>query len=55
MALNFYIDHNVHGEITNGLRQRGVNLLTCAEGGTDRLDDDLVLQRATELRRVVFS
>ncbi len=55
MALNLYIDHNVHGEITNGLRQRGVDLLTCAEDRTDRLEDDLVLQRATELRRVVFT
>src|SRR5258706_14247052 len=54
MALNFYIDHNVHGEITNGLRERGRDLLTCAEDRTDRLDDDLFLQRATELRRVVF-
>ena len=55
MALKLYIDHNVHGEITNGLRLRGVDLLTCAEDGTDRLADDLVLQRATELGRVVFT
>jgi hypothetical protein len=55
MALKLYIDHNVPGEITKGLRQRDVDLLTCAQDGTDRLDDDLVLQRATELRRVVFT
>jgi hypothetical protein len=55
MGLTLYIDHNVHGAILEGLRERGIDCLTCREDGTDRVDDDAVLARAKELHRVVFT
>ena len=41
--------------ITAGLRLRGIDVLTSAEDGIAELDDDGVLQRATELQQVVFT
>jgi len=55
MGLKLYIDHNVHAEITLGLRRRGVDVITCSEDGTDRADDDVILQRASDLGRIVFT
>jgi predicted nuclease of predicted toxin-antitoxin system len=55
MSLNLYMDHHINAAITAGLRRRGVDVLTCAEDGTDRSDDAHILTRATELGRVVFT
>ena len=41
--------------VTEGLRLRGVEVLTCHEDGTSDLDDAPLLERATELGRVLFS
>jgi predicted nuclease of predicted toxin-antitoxin system len=41
--------------ITEGLRQRGVDVLTAQEDGTDRSEDPPLLDRATVLGRVLFS
>lgn len=54
MALAFYMDHHVPKAITNGLRLRGVDVLPAYEDGTSEYDDDL-LDRATELQRVLFT
>ena len=51
----FYMDENVNGAITRGLRRRGVDVVT-AQGDIPRgTPDDLVLARATQLGRVLFS
>jgi hypothetical protein len=55
MGLKFYVDHNVHGDITEGMRKRLIDVLTCAEDGTAQAADEDVLQRATDLGRVMFS
>jgi predicted nuclease of predicted toxin-antitoxin system len=55
MSLALYMDHHINLAITAGLRRRGVDVLTCAEDGTDRSDDTHILERATELGRVVFT
>jgi len=55
MSLSFYMDENVHGAITTGLRLRGVDIITVQEDGFSGMADDLVLKRATELGRIVFS
>ena len=55
MSLSLYMDENVHGAITSGLRLRAVDVLTVQEDGRSGIDDDLVLSRATELSRIVFS
>jgi hypothetical protein len=53
--LAFYMDHHVHRGIIEGLRRRGVNVLTAFEDGSERLDDDALLLRATTLDRVLFT
>jgi hypothetical protein len=49
------MDHHVHSAITQGLRRRGIDCLTAEDDGNQRLADDLLLQRASELGRVMFS
>jgi hypothetical protein len=53
--LALYIDHNVPSPIAAGLRRRGVDVITCLDDGTTTLDDDLLLDRATSLGRVLFT
>ena len=47
--LSFYMDHHVHQSITDGLRRRGVDVLTAFEDGREEEDDETLLERATEL------
>lgn len=55
MSVALYIDENVHRAITDGLRIRGVDVLTVQEDGRASFPDALILDRATELERVLFS
>ncbi|MBU7581935.1 MAG: DUF5615 family PIN-like protein [Nostoc sp. TH1S01] len=55
MSLAIYIDENVHRAITVGLRMRGVDVLTVQEDQRTGFPDPLILDRATELERVLFS
>lgn len=55
MSLAIYMDHHVNFAITAGLRLRGVDVLTCAEDGMAKADDDQILLRATELKRLAFT
>lgn len=49
------MDHNVPAAITAGLQQHNVDVLTAFEDGAAELDDELLLERASELGRVLFS
>jgi hypothetical protein len=49
------MDVHVRRAVTQGLRVRGVDVLTAQEDDTDELDDDDLLDRATELNRVLFT
>ena len=49
------MDHHVPRAITNGLRLRGVDVLTAHEDGTSELRDPALLDRAAERERVLFS
>jgi hypothetical protein len=49
------MDHHVRGEITEGLRRRGIDVLTAAEDGSQHLSDPDLLTRATSLGRVLFT
>lgn len=49
MALTLYMDVHVPRAITNGLRRRGVQVVTAQEDGTAEFDDPPLLDRATEL------
>ena len=55
MALALYMDHHVPSSITNALRIRGVDVITAYEDNAHELDDAALLNRATALRRVVFT
>ncbi len=55
MALKYYMDVHIPVAITEGLRRRCVDVLTSQEDGTRTLDDEKLLQRATDLGRLLFS
>lgn len=55
MSLSLYFDEHVHRAIADGLRLRGVDVLTIQQDGRRSLPDPQVLDRATELGRVLFS
>ena len=55
MSLALYMDVHVHRAITTGLRLRSVDVITAQEDGYDRASDSELLDRATELGRVLFS
>ncbi len=55
MALKLYMDHHVPRAITNGLRMRGVDVLTALEDQADQREDSDLLDRASALERVLFS
>ena len=55
MTIGIYMDVHVPRAITLGLRERGVDVLTSQEDGTNRWDDPDLLDRATELERVLFT
>jgi predicted nuclease of predicted toxin-antitoxin system len=55
MAVALFMDHNVPRAITIGLRLRQVDVLTAYEDGSNELDDPLLIDRARELGRVLFT
>ena len=55
MSLAFYMDVHVPRAVTTALRLRSIDVLTAQEDGSAKLDDDLLLQRATELGRILVS
>ena len=55
MAVALYMDQHVPRPITDGLRLRNVDVLTAFEDGHDRADDEVVLDRAAAVGRIVFT
>ena len=55
MTIALYMDVHVHRAITTGLRLRGVDVMTAQEDGRRTAPDNILLTRATELGRVLFS
>ena len=49
------MDEHVHRAITTSLRLRGVDVLTAQDDGRRHVPDPVLLDRATELGRVLFS
>lgn len=49
------MDQHVPVQIADGLRRRGIDVITAFEDGQAKSDDDLLLARATELNRVLFT
>jgi predicted nuclease of predicted toxin-antitoxin system len=55
MAIGIYMDVHMPKAITVGLRIRGVDVVTAQEDGTSTLPDEELLDRATELGRVLVT
>jgi len=55
LSVALYMDVHVRAEVTDGLRARGVDVLTAQEDGTAELDDPELLDHATALGRVLES
>ncbi|MEX2315710.1 MAG: DUF5615 family PIN-like protein [Pirellulales bacterium] len=53
--LGFYVDHQFQASVTRGLRRRGIDVMTTLDDGNEKLDDELLLTRATELARVLVT
>lgn len=54
-VISFYMDEHVPKAITNGLRLRNIDVLTVQEDGRTGIPDNLVLERAIELQRILFT
>src|SRR5438067_13608424 len=55
MSIKLYMDIHVRRAVTTGLRLRGVDVLTAQEDNAGEFDDLRLLDRATELGRVLFT
>jgi hypothetical protein len=55
VSVRLYMDMHIPLAITEGSRRRGLEVLTAQQDGADRLEDNLLLQRATTLNRALFS
>ena len=55
MSVNLYFDVHVRLAVADGLRLRGVDVLRAQEDGTAEFADPDLLNRATELGRVLFT
>jgi len=55
VSLRLYFDHHVPRAIAVGVRQQGIDVLTTDTDGMADRDDELLLQRATDLDRVIFT
>jgi hypothetical protein len=49
------MDEHVHRAITASLRLRGVDVLTVQEDRRRNVDDSILLDRAADLQRIMFS
>jgi predicted nuclease of predicted toxin-antitoxin system len=55
MSLKLYMDEHVDSAITDGLRRRSVDVITIQDEHREGSSDAEMLDRATELGRVLFS
>ncbi|MFA0741505.1 MAG: hypothetical protein DFNUSKGM_001616 [Candidatus Fervidibacter sacchari] len=55
MSVGLYMDEHVPRAITEGLRLRGVDVLTAQEDNRRRASDPELLDRAAELGRILFT
>jgi predicted nuclease of predicted toxin-antitoxin system len=53
--ISLYMDQHVPRALTEGLRLRGVDVMTAYEDGASQMEDSKLLDRATELGRVLFT
>ncbi len=49
------MDHQFPASVARGLRRRNVDVVTAIEDGSERLPDDILLARASELSRMLVT
>lgn len=54
-SIHLYMDAHVPQAVTNGLRVRGVDVITAQENNASNLPDSELLNRATALHRALFT
>jgi predicted nuclease of predicted toxin-antitoxin system len=55
MSVKLYMDVHVRRAVTDGLRLRGIDVLTAQEDGAAQFEDSALLDRSSELGRVIFT
>jgi hypothetical protein len=55
VTVGLYMDEHVHRAIATNLRLRGIDVLTAQDDGRRHVSDRALLDRATQLQRVLFS
>ena len=55
MSIKLYMDVHVRRAVTTGLRLRGIDVWTAQEDDAGELTDSRLLDRTTELERVLFT
>jgi hypothetical protein len=55
LSVRFFLDHNVDPAVARGLQRRGIDVITAREDGRAATPDEDLIQRATELGRVLVS
>jgi predicted nuclease of predicted toxin-antitoxin system len=55
MVRGLYMDVHVPSVITEGLRRRGIDVLTSQDDSTREADDEVLLTRATSFDRLLFT
>lgn len=55
MSIALYMDEHIHLAITVGLQFRDVDVLTVQDDGRKGMPDTVILDRAMDLQRVVFT
>ena len=55
MSVRLYFDVHVPSAIADGLRLRGVDVITAQEDGAAEFEDPKLLDRATELQRILVT
>ena len=55
MSVALYMDQHLPAATTEGLRQRGIDVLTARDDGASEADDERLLARAMELNRVLYA
>lgn len=53
--LKFYMDVHIPKAITSGLRLRGIDVLTAQEDGATETPDEILLERAYYLGRIIVT
>lgn len=55
MASALYMDVHIPSSITEGLRRRGIDVLTSQDDGTREAEDETLLARSTKLNRILVT